>query len=129
MSSLPAARTYGLFGVRSEDVVPPAPHVLDHWSFVVGARELNHPTKSGIVDRDVLVDDQGPYVFGTASAALPWLDSGAGTSAKLAQALHPLNLVGRALWQHPRILALMHLSHALSRVRPLWFRFILPRFI
>ena len=45
----------------------------------------------------------------------------------LLERIVPVSLLGSTHWQHPRILALMHLSlsHAFTRVQQLWLRFIL----
>ena len=42
--------------------MPRAPHVLDHWCFVIAAGKFDHPTKTGIVDVLVVLD-------------VPWLKS------------------------------------------------------
>ena len=62
--------------VERQDVVPLAPLLMDHCSRVIAARELNHPTKTGIVDGPVVlemsvaeVDDQGSPVLGKGSTS------------------------------------------------------------
>ena len=70
-------RTSELLGVKRQDVVPLAPLSMDYWSHLIAAEELNHPTKTGIVDVPVVLlrlpvaeeDDQGSPVLGKGSSS------------------------------------------------------------